>query len=306
MNIGGIVIPIVTPLQDEGKLDRVGTCRLAEYLLASGIDGIFVAGTTGEYPRLTDKMRWDSFEAVAQAVAGRALVYAGISAAGLEATQMHARVAAESGADFLVASLPYYFPITDTVEATTYFLEIADTCEKPLMLYNIPGNVGSVIPLSAVRKLATHHRIVGIKDSGSDLEYFKELLEINKEHPSFKVFAGNEAMLMKVLPLGAHGAVPSLANVFPNLFVELWHYAQNENWPEVSRICLKITKINQLNDLCQGTSLGHIRWKKFALSLLRICSSQTTKPYIPLTREQGVQVEKILKKYGGEELAMDQ
>lgn len=162
---------MVTPLIDNNTLDRDGTVRLVEHMIAGGVHGIFILGTTGEAQSLAYHLRYELTELVCSAVAGRVPVLVGVTDTSLEESLRLAHKAAECGAAAVVAAPPYYFAPSQT-ELTMYYKALADALPLPLCLYNMPVHVKVSLEPATVKELAGHPNIIGLKDSSSNMVYF--------------------------------------------------------------------------------------------------------------------------------------
>src|SRR5580698_7635322 len=140
----GIVPPMVTPLRGRDELDVAGLERLVEHILAGGVHGLFLLGTTGEGPSLSYRLRRELIERACRSVAGRVPVLVGITdTAFVEAVGL-ARFAAEAGAQALVLAPPFYYPNSQP-ELLEYIRHIAPELPLPLFLYNMPTHTKTVI-----------------------------------------------------------------------------------------------------------------------------------------------------------------
>lgn len=211
----GLIPPMVTPLIDNNTLDRDGTVRLVEHMIAGGVHGIFILGTTGEAQSLAYHLRYELTELVCSAVAGRVPVLVGVTDTSLEESLRLAHKAAECGAAAVVAAPPYYFAPSQT-ELTMYYKALADALPLPLCLYNMPVHVKVSLEPATVKELAGHPNIIGLKDSSSNMVYFQTLLYELSDRPDFALFMGPEQLTAESVMLGAAGGVNGGANVFRN------------------------------------------------------------------------------------------
>src|SRR5712664_2311800 len=163
----GVVVPTVTPVTPTGDLDEAALERLIEFLLAGGVDGIFVLGTTGEGPSVPHGTRLKLVQRSVAAVRGRAQLYAGIGGTCLADSVAAANDYFRAGADVVVAQPPVYFPIQPQ-ELLAYFRALLDGLASPLILYNIPATTRVSIPLEVVAELQGHPKLAGMKDSEND------------------------------------------------------------------------------------------------------------------------------------------
>ena len=204
--IRGIVPPIVTPLVDQQQLDTPGLERLIERILSGGVAGVFVVGTTGEGPSLRHELRHQMVELVCDQVAGRVPVYVGITDTSFDESVELAERAYAAGAAAVVVAPPYYLPMSQP-ELIHYTQRLADACSLPMLLYNMPGCTKVWFEPATVRQLSDHPRIVGLKDSGGDLDYLEKTVQLCRHRPDFSILVGPEELLLQAMRRGAHGGV---------------------------------------------------------------------------------------------------
>ena len=244
----GIVVPVITPLDDDEELDtRAFRAHLA-CLLQAGVQGIFVLGTTGEFALLRERVKKDVVNTAVDHVAGAVPVLVGASACGTRQAVEMAGMARESGADGLVALPPYYFSANRWEDLICHFKAIVDRAGLPLFVYNQPQYAKQSLALEVVEQLSQTAGMVGVKDSSNDFTYFCRLLQ-RLHGRSFAIFQGNETMLAASLLAGAQGGVASWANVAPGLFVALYRACQAADLPAVRRLQAQIVSLHQLNTI---------------------------------------------------------
>lgn len=217
----GIVPPLTTPLLDRDSLDQAGLERLVEHVLAGGVHGLFILGTTGEGPILPHSVRRELVRRTLAQVAGRVPVLVGITDTVFSESVALARFAVEHGAAAVVAAAPYYFPVgREPMER--WARTLARALPLPVVLSNTPELVKLVIAVEIIRQLADEPNIVGLEDSGGDLGVFDGYARIVREvRPDWSLLIGREQMLPQAHGLGGHGGVCAGANLVPSLFVKL-------------------------------------------------------------------------------------
>ena len=183
----GIVTPMVTPLAGKDKLDAAGLERLIEHILGGGVAGVFILGTTGEGPSLSHRLRCELIDRTCRQVASRVPVLVGITDPSLTEAANLATYAADAGAQAVVVSSPYYFPVGQT-ELLSFIRPLVRTLSLPLYLYNMPILTKTCFAVETVRKLAQLEGIVGLKDSSGELDYFRQVVESAKERPDWQLF----------------------------------------------------------------------------------------------------------------------
>jgi 4-hydroxy-tetrahydrodipicolinate synthase len=220
MKLHGIVPPLVTPLRDRDALDVAGLEKLLEHVLSGGVNGLFILGTTGEGPSLSYRLRRELIERVGKQVAHRVPVLVGITDTAFAESVNLARSAAESGADAVVVAPPYYMP-EGQPELQEWLDHLVPELPLPLFLYNMPPLTKVPYELETVRHALRHPRIIGLKDSSGDLNYFKSVAALLKERPDWSLLIGPEEKLVDALKMGGHGGVSGGANLFPKIYVSL-------------------------------------------------------------------------------------
>lgn len=279
--LSGIVPPLVTPLLASDRLDIAGLERLVEHVIAGGVQGLFILGTTGEGPSLSQALRRELITRVTTLAAGRLPILVGISDAAVADSVALAAHAAEQGAAAVVAAPPFYFPASQP-QLTAWATDLAARVPLPLVLYNMPEMVKTVIEPATLAALCGCKSIVGLKDSGGDLKAFAAYAEvIQRERPEWGLFIGPELLYPQAHSLGATGAVPGGANVLPKLFVAL-HESLTTGDRDRATACQR-----QLNSLAKLYTVSHqpggvIVGIKTALMTLGICGDATASPFTPL------------------------
>jgi 4-hydroxy-tetrahydrodipicolinate synthase len=202
---GRVVTAMVTPFRPDGEVDLELAARLADHLVRHGSDGLVLCGTTGESPTLSWEEQHRLFDAVKEAVVGRAQLLAGsgsnCTAEAVEAT----REAARLGADGALVVVPYYNkPPQDGLEA--HFRAVADAApELPLMLYNIPGRTGCSLTADTVARLLDRPNVVSFKAASGTTEEVSQLRLLCGDR--LAIYCGDDALTLPMLAVGAVGVV---------------------------------------------------------------------------------------------------
>ena len=291
--IRGIVPPIVTPLVDQQQLDVPGLERLIERILVSGVAGLFAVGTTGEGPSLRHELRHQMVELVCDQVAGRVPVFVGITDTAFDESVELAERAYAAGAAAVVAAPPYYLPMSQP-ELIRYTQRLADACSLPLLLYNMPGCTKIWFEPSTVKRLSEHPRIVGLKDSGGDLDYLDQTVQLCKDRPDFSVLIGPEELLVQAMRRGAHGGVHGGANLFPRLYVNLHRAVAAGQIAEAERLHELVMQISRSIYSVGKDPSRIIKGIKCALNCLGVCDDYVAMPFERFTAAQRQEVQQHL------------
>jgi len=288
----GIVPPLVTPLEDRDKIDLPGTQRLLEHVIQGGVSGIFILGTTGEAPSLSYRLRRDFIQLVTEIVADRVPVLVGITDTSLVESLKLAEFAKESGADAAVLSTPYYFPAGQT-ELIQYIADIVESLPLPLMLYNMPSLTKVWFEIDTLRILTRHEQIVGVKDSSGDLKYFQQMLQLKEVRPDWSMLIGPEHLTTEAILMGGDGGVNGGANIYPQLFVDLYQAAMSRDIQQIDVLNQRVDRLQQIYTVGKYAS-RFIKATKCALSIHGICSDHMAEPFNHFMLPQRAQVKEIL------------
>lgn len=276
----GVIPPLITPLAERDRLDVPGLERLVEHVLAGGVHGLFVLGTTGEGPSLSLGLRHELIERVCKQVASRVPVLVGISDASLVESLRLSEHAEDAGAAALVAAAPYYFPI-GPAELRQYVLDLAREAPLPLFLYNMPSHTKVAIDLDTVRAALELPQIVGLKDSGGNMSYFHQVQLLLPQRPDWSLLIGPEELLAEAVLMGGHGGVTGGANLAPRLYVDIYEAAARG---EIARARELQARVWALSRALYG--FGVHRSLKFALSVLGVCNALPAEPFYPLNDQE--------------------
>ena len=292
----GIFPPMVTPLRDRDELDVAGLERLIEHILAGGVHGLFILGTTGEAPSLSYRLRRELIERTCRQVRRRVPVLVGVTDTAFVESLNLAHHAADAGADAVVVAPPYYFPAGQD-ELVEYVGHLDAELPLPMFLYNMPLMTKTVIEPDTIRRLRDHPRIIGVKDSSGDLRYFDELLAIARERPDWSVLVGPEHLLAESVARGGHGGVNGGANLCPRLFVELYEAARRNATARVAELQQEVLRLGRIYQVGHHASSG-IKGLKCALSLLGICDDFMAEPFHRFREPERQLMHRLLQEQG--------
>lgn len=283
-----LIPPLLTPLHPDGNVDKRCLHGLVEYVLAGGVTGVFVLGSSGEGPLLTASQRRTVVQTTAAAIQERVPLYVGVSDCSVSRTLEVIGELDLPGVTAFVATIPFYGSMHDPNVQVAYFEALADAAPRPLMLYNIPEMVHAYLEPPIVAQLAAHPNIIGIKDSSGDMARFQALLE--RKRPDFKVFQGAEQLAGLSLLAGADGIIAGMANLVPNWFAELVEAARRGEMERARELQAKI------NDLWTLHTTGYwLSCLKTAASLLGLCDPALSAPLPQLSNEATARVRIVLE-----------
>ncbi len=287
----GIVPPLVTPLTDPDTLDEAGFARLIAHVIAGGVHGLFILGSTGEAPSLDAGLRRIVIDQGCAMAGGRAPVLVGVSDTSVRESIALAEHAAEAGASAVVLCPPYYFPL-DQEDLFRFFQLFAEAVSLPVFVYNIPKFARTTISPEVAQRLAEIPNIVGLKDSSGDLGYLRRVRELTADRADFSIFAGIEEIIVDAMQAGANGAVCGGANIFPELHVRLFEACREHRLAEAKLLQELVIRISSAIYSIGSETSSYLRGLKSTLSLLNICNDATAPPVRPFSPEQKAELHK--------------
>jgi len=290
LNVRGIIPAMVTPLNRDEEVDESGIRELINYLIDSGVHGIFVCGSQGESYALTEDERKKVIRIAVDEVNGRVPVYAGTGAVTTKATIRLSRYAVDVGADAVTVVTPYFIrPSQDELYA--HYRHIAESVDSPVLIYNNPGRTNVNLEAETVKKLAEIDNIVGIKDSSGDLTLTAQyIMECPEE---FAVLAGRDSLILATLLYGGRGAVAATANVAPKLVVGIYESFIHGDLEKAKELQFKLLPLRLAFSL--GTFPIVV---KEAMNLIRKPSGPAKSPVSSLPEEKREKLKSLLEDLG--------
>lgn len=202
--LGRLITAMVTPFDDEGKVDYAQAKRLARALLDSGSDGLVVVGTTGESPTLTWDEEYRLFQEIKQTVGNRGSVIAGTGSNSTEEALEATKKAAKIGVDACLLVVPYYNKPSQE-GLYQHFKTIAEGSNAPCIMYNVPSRTVASLEPDTVVRLSKIENIIGIKEASANLGKIADI--INRARKGFIVWSGNDSDTFPIMALGGYGVI---------------------------------------------------------------------------------------------------
>jgi 4-hydroxy-tetrahydrodipicolinate synthase len=201
---GRLLTAMVTPFNAKGQVDYAQARKLAKALLASGSDGLVVAGTTGESPTLNIDEKLRLFDEIKSAVNNKATIVAGTGNYNTRESIELTREAEKTGVDACLLTVPYYNK-PNQEGLYEHFKAIAGATKLPCIVYNVPSRTITNLGADTAIKLSKIDNIVGIKEASADLSQIARIIDgVDKK---FLVYSGNDADTFPILGLGGYGVI---------------------------------------------------------------------------------------------------
>ena len=213
VELGRLITAMITPFDEEGKVDYSQAKRLANHLLDSGSDGLVVSGTTGESPTLTNEEKLRLFAEVKEAIGDRGSVIAGTGNYSTAESIELSREAQKQGADALLLVVPYYNkPPQEGLYQ--HFKAIAAETDLPCVVYNVTSRTSLNMSHETTIRLSHIDNIVGIKEAGSDMDQIARIIEGAAD--GFRVWSGNDNETFYIMSMGGYGVVSVASHLVGN------------------------------------------------------------------------------------------
>lgn len=285
----GIIVPMVTPLDEQRNIDYEGTERLVNHLIKGGVHAIFVLGTTGESQSLSMKQRKSFIEFTGKVINKRVPFLVCVTDTSIDDSLALAELAKISGAFAVVSAAPFYFEASQS-DIIEWYTALADRSPLPVYLYNIPSKVKVIIEPPTVATLSLHPNIIGIKDSSANMVYFQTLRYLTRNNVNFAYYVGPEEITSESILLGADGGVNGGANLFPELYVKMYEAAERSDIDECNVLQQYIMQVSaSIYGVTSGPS-SYLKGLKAALEIKGICKGYLALPYTAYNDELKTQV----------------
>lgn len=231
---------LVTPFKQDESIDEAALRRLIEFQIDGGVDFLVACGTTGESVTMTDDEQERVVEIAVETVAGRIPVVAGAGGYNtrevIEKTHRYSKL----GADAILSVTPYYNKPTQE-GLFRHYRAIAEASDLPIILYNVPGRTGCNLEPATMARLAQWKPIIGMKEASGNIAQISEGASLVDE--SFKIFAGDDSVVLPVVALGGVGVISVASNLLPQLVSDLCHASIEGRFDEARRLNRQLTPI---------------------------------------------------------------
>lgn len=286
----GSLVALVTPFDDDDRIDFAALERLIEFHAREGSDGLVIAGTTGEAATLTRREHEELISRAAEMVAGRMPVLAGTGSNSTAQTIELSRAVGKTGADGYLLVVPYYNkPGQEGIYR--HFMAVADAVDKPVVLYNVPGRTVADMQAETVGRLAAHENIVGIKEATGDIGRLEQIVE--RVEPEFDLLSGDDFTVLPFIQAGGHGVVTVTGNIAPAAMSGLCAAAASGDVESATAFDAMLQPLNEA--MFVESNPIPVKW---ALSQLGMIRPGIRLPLTPLDARHHAQVQTALADAG--------
>lgn len=264
---------LITPFRN-GEVDYDAYVKLLERQTEAGIHFLVPLGTTGETPCLDEQERIRILELTKEHCEGRKVIVGG-GTNSLVQTIKSIRLLEPYGADAFLIVVPYYNKPTQQ-GIYEYFKAVAESTDKPLVLYNVPGRTGTNMQAETTLRLAEIDNIAAVKEASGN---YAQISEIIKNAPEgFSVLSGNDDETLSLMATGADGIISVASNVAPRLMVELAEALLDNDIVKARGLHHRLTPLFR-NCFIESNPIP----AKAALAAMGLISNELRLPLIPAT-----------------------
>lgn len=290
--IAGLIPPAITVFDEGGNVDFESMKKHADYMIENRVDGIAYLGTSGEFGLMTLEQKIELITIITPYVKDRVLVLIGIGDTCLDNSLILAEVAKGAGADAVLA-IPPYFSVYAEKNIEAYYIELAEQCKLPVIIYNFPELTGFDMNPSLVERLAIRcGNIAGIKDTIFDSNHLKAMLRIKQKKTDFSVFCAFETQAMEMIKEGVDGFINATANFVPQYTASLCQAGRDKDQDQMTYYWEKMCLASQVYDYATPLLLAV---KEAVYEKVLKSSGYEKLPGLPLGEEDKRKVREILK-----------
>ena len=288
----GIIPAMVTPLDDQGRINEGALRKLTNHLIDGGVHGLFPVGSQGEFFSLIFEQKKEAIRIVVDETRDRVPVYAGTGAVTTREAIETTKMAQDLGVSAVSAITPFFL-VPSQRELIAHYTAIAKACPNlPILLYSNPDRTQVPFPTSTVLELAAVENIVGIKDSSGDMSLTAEYIRLTRGM-DFHVLMGRDTLIYAALCYGAKGSICATGNVDPRVPVEIYEAFLAGDHRRALEAQYRLAPLRIAFGL--GTFPVVI---KEALNMIGIEAGPAVPPVGPMTRENREKLRKTLVEMG--------
>ncbi len=288
-DLHGIFPPVTTPFTD-GKVAHEKLASNIEIWGKTGLKGLVVLGSNGEYVYLSDQEKREVIETAASAAPQDMLIIAGTGCESTRATIEMTNACAKRGAHLALVVTPHYYGgRMQPAALIKHFTVVADETAIPILLYNVPKFTHITMPANVVAELSQHPNIVGLKESSGNVNLLGQYQ--NGVGSDFNLMVGTAGVLFAGLSIGCVGGILALSNIAPEQCIKIYNYVRQGNFEAARQLQLKMLPVNNAVTATYG-----VPGLKAAMDMLGYFGGHPRLPLLPTTEQERSEIKQILQK----------
>ena len=288
IRLEGIFPPLPTPFDENEEIYPDGMKENIRSLLQHDLSGILVLGSNGELVMLSEYEKEKVYSIARSAVPTGRFMIAGCGGQSTRETIHLCRLAEKHNADAALVLNPSYYKGLMTPDLLVQFYhEVADGSGIPVIIYNMPANTGIDMDADTLIRAAMHPNIIGLKDSGNDIDKMKKVVDSCSD--SFSLLIGSANNFYPALEIGARGGILAFANLFPGIVLELFNAFNRQDLSRARRIQESVVELNT-----KVTRRWGVPALKAAMERLGLYGGPARKPLLPLDAKRLEELNKLM------------
>lgn len=290
--LSGIIVPVITPVDSEDRVDEKSFRKIIRYLINSGVNGIFVGGSSGEGTLLTEREWTRMVEIAFDENKGMVSLLGGAMDTSAKKVKEKIKLLEKIGYKYFVVTPTFYIKLTTPDEHLRLFSECREVSDRiEMVAYNIPDCTGSEIPVEVLCECARRGWIRYCKNTSENMDYFKRLVSEGKK-AGLKVLCGTEVDMAEKLLAGAVGIVNVCANYEPETYIRAFQSAAKKDINELMKMQERIRFLREKLLLTGDCWIAGI---KYAMSTIGMGSEKPVSPLQPANEKQKKIIDEITR-----------
>lgn len=292
----GMIAAMATPFLPNEELNYPEAARLVKHLLHSGLNGVLIGGTTGEYHLMSIPEREQLIACAVEAAKDCGedkYIIAGASCHRTKETVALAHAAGEAGADFVLVLPPYYLP-TSRQGIIDYYREIAANTKAGVIIYHYPSNVNVYLEPEFIMELSSIENMVGIKNT-VDMHHTVNLIALNEHNPKFRICNGFEHLILSNLASGGDACMGIVQNLAPRQLSQLYAAMQRGDYVAASKIQDSLVPLYNLLETAEDPCPAPV---KYGLEIQGFHCGLPRRPLVPLSEGTKVRLKQVMEQIG--------
>lgn len=283
----GTYTALITPFDEHGEIDRLSFRDILKEQIASGVEGVVIAGTTGESPTLSHKEQIELIGYAVDIVHGETKVIAGTGSNATDEAVYLTREAASAGADAALIAVPYYNKPSQE-GLFRHFQKIASEVPQiPQILYDVPGRTAVRLSPETILRLAKIPNIIALKDATGDFDTLNRIKEKVPEYFSF--LSGNDDLTFEYIQNGGQGVISVASNLYPEKVKKMVDNALRGDFTQAEALHDNLYSFFSLC-FCETNPIPI----KTAMALVKKCREVFRLPLCPLSPENKEKLQQSL------------
>jgi len=292
LKLEGIFPPLTTPFHSNEDLDLINLERNIKKYNEFNLAGYVALGSTGENVYLSSEECEKVVETFEKCTPNNKKIIAGAGRESLRETIKLIKRLADYRVDaFLIKTPHYYKPNMNTESFKDYYLKIAESSPKPIIIYNVPRFTGIQVASELIAELSNHPNIIGLKDSSGNLNFLSDVIRLVSE--DFNILVGAGSVFYPGLILGAKGGILALADIATQQCIDIFEFVKSGNLEKARNLQLRLVPLN--NALTGKYGIPSI---KYALDLLGFYGGPPRSPLLPLSEDKKEEIKAVMR-YSG-------